>query len=98
MRQEIKNKRILIKPQLQDFDKTKSCHITAEQFRRVLKECNILPPSEELFQVLIRKYFDKGNMREINYLNFCHDIDKPEDLFKPYVPKNPVEEKSYAQG
>jgi hypothetical protein len=37
IRTEITNKRILIKPQLQDYDRTKSCHITAEQFRRVMK-------------------------------------------------------------
>lgn len=30
IRTEITNKRILIKPQLQDYDRTKSCHITAE--------------------------------------------------------------------
>lgn len=55
-----------------------------------------MPPSEELFQVLIRKYFDKGNMREINYLNYCADIDKPEDLFKPYNAKHPVPDQSMA--
>ena len=68
MRLQIKNNRILIKPQFQDFDKTKNCHITAEQFRRVLKECNLLPPSEDLFQILIRKYLDKSNVREVNYV------------------------------
>ena len=30
MRTEIAFKRILIKPQFQDYDRTKSCHITAE--------------------------------------------------------------------
>ena len=98
MREEIKHNRILIKPQFQDFDTTKSCHITAEQFRRVLKECSILPPSEALFQVLVRKYFDKGNMREVNYVNFCQDIDRPADLFKPYVAKKEVKEKTYMPG
>lgn len=37
-------------------------------------------------------------MREINYLQFCHDIDKPEDLWKPYIAKNPVEDKGMEQG
>ena len=36
------------------------------------------------------------NMREINYLQFCHDIDRPEDLWKPYIAKNPVEDKGMA--
>lgn len=89
---EIINKRILIKPQLQDYDRTNSCHITAEQFRRVMKELNLIPPSEELFQLLIRKYLDKGNIREINYFAFCADIDKPENIFPQYIPKNPKPE------
>ena len=46
---EVVNKRILIKPQFQDYDRTNSCHITAEQFRRVLKELALIPPSEDLF-------------------------------------------------
>jgi len=57
-----------------------------------LKELNLIPPEEQLFQILLRKYFDKGNIREINYFKFCADIDKPEDMFVQYTPKNPVEE------
>ena len=63
-----------------------------------MKECNILPPSEQLFQILIRGYFDKGNVRELNYFRFCQDIDRPEDLFKPYVAKNPGNDATYAPG
>jgi len=98
IRTEIKNKRILIKPQLEDYDRTKSCHITAEQFRRVLKELKLIPPDESMFQLLLRKYFDKGNVREINYFKFCADIDRPEDIFPQYVPKNPSQEERYLQG
>ena len=78
---EIINKRIMIKPQFQDYDRTNSCHVTAEQFRRVMKELKLIPPSEDLYQLLIRKYFDKSNIREINYFKFIADIDKPEDIF-----------------
>lgn len=92
IRTEIMNKRILIKPQLQDYDRTKSCHITAEQFRRVMKQLSLIPPTEELFQLLLRKYLDKGNIREINYFMFCADIDKPEDIFPVYTAKNPKPE------
>ena len=92
IRTEIANKRILIKPSLQDYDRTKSCHITVEQFRRTLKELKIIPEAEGLFQLLIRKYLDKGNIREINYFKFCADIDRPQDIFPAYVPKNPVAE------
>jgi hypothetical protein len=57
-----------------------------------------MPPSEDLYQILVRKYFDKGNIREINYFEFCADIDKPEDLFKPYVAKNPTNDTNMAHG
>jgi len=46
-----------------------------------MKELKLIPPSEELYQLLIRKYFDKSNIREINYFKFIADIDKPEDIF-----------------
>ena len=51
-----------------------------------------------MFQVLIRKYFDKGNVREVNYVNFCQDIDRPEDLFSGYVPKHPQPDQGMAAG
>ena len=57
-----------------------------------MKELNLIPPKEELFQILIRKYLDKGNIREINYFKFCADIDRPEDIFVQYEDKHPVEE------
>ena len=95
---EIMNKRILIKPQFQDYDRTNSCHVTAEQFRRVLKELKLIPPNEDQYQLLVRKYFDKGNIREVNYFKFCHDIDHPKDMFPQYVPKKAVEEKPFYHG
>jgi len=95
---EIKNKRILIKPQFEDYDRTKCCHITVEQFRRVLKELKLIPPQEDLFQLLTRKYLDKGNIREINYFKFCADIDRPEDIFPRYVAKNPKKEEIFFLG
>lgn len=95
---EIMNKRILIKPQFQDYDRTNSCHVTAEQFRRVMKELKLIPPNEASYQLLVRKYFDKGNIREVNYFKFCHDIDHPKDMFPQYVPKKAVEEKPFYHG
>lgn len=92
IRSEITNKRILIKPQFQGYDKTRCSHITAEQFRRVLKELRLIPPTEPLFQLLLRKYFDLGNIREVNYVKFCHDVDHPEDIFPEYVAKHPKQE------
>ena len=92
IKSEIVHKRILIKPQFQDYDRTNSCHVTGEQFRRVLKELKLIPPTEDLYQLLLRKYFDKGNIREVNYFKFCADIDRPQDIFPEYVAKNPKPE------
>jgi hypothetical protein len=47
-----------------------------------------MPPSEQVFELMIRKYFDKGNTREVNYFTFCGDVDRPEDMFPGYMPKN----------
>ena len=93
IRNEIKFKRVLIKPQFQDYDRTKNCHVTTEQFRRVLKELRLIPPSEDLFQLLVRKYLDMSNIREVNYFKFCADIDRPQDIFPEYVAKNPKPER-----
>ena len=82
----------MLKPTFQDFDKAKCCHITKDQFFRGLKKLNLFPASPELSELIARKYFDRGNMREINYLGFCADVDKPEDMFPEYVAKNPVVE------
>ena len=79
--------RILLKPSFQDFDKSKCCHVTDQQFARVLKNLNIFPGNEQVFQLVLRKYFDKGNTREVNYFSFCADVDRPEDMFPGYVSK-----------
>ena len=85
--------RILLKPTFMDFDRAKSQHISAPQFLRVMKTLNIMPPTDEVFDLIIRKYCDKGTTKEVNYYHFCKDVDRPEDMFPPYVPKKPVAEK-----
>ena len=49
-----------------------------------------LMPPEYIFELICKRYFDKGNTREVNYVKFCHDVDKPEDMFEgqqlPHVP------------
>ena len=64
----------------------------------MLKELKIIPPTEGLYQLLLRKYFDKGNVREVNYFKFCADIDRPQDMFPEYVAKNPKPETVFALG
>jgi len=81
MRRVIVSNRVLLKPSFQDFDRTKSCHVTAEQFQRVLKNLGIRPEKQQVFDLIIRKYLDKGNTREVNYFSFCADVDRPEDMF-----------------
>lgn len=49
-----------------------------------------MPASEHVSSLIVRKYFDKGNTREVNYFLFCGDVDRPEDMFPGYVSKNPV--------
>lgn len=52
-----------------------------------MKNLNIMPPSDRVFELIIRKYFDKGNTKEVNYFQFCADVDRPEDMFPGYTPK-----------
>jgi hypothetical protein len=82
MRRIIVSNRVLLKPSFQDFDRTKSCHVTADQFQRVLKNLGIRPEKQQVFDLIIRKYLDKGNTREVNYFSFCADVDRPEDMFQ----------------
>jgi len=41
-------------------------------------------PTEDHLRVILKRYLDKGNMEEVNYMDFCKDADKPEDIFTPY--------------
>lgn len=81
MRRLIVSNRILLKPSFQDFDRTKSCHVTDQQFQRVLKNLGLQPGSDQVLNLITRKYLDKGNSREVNYFSFCADVDRPEDMF-----------------
>ena len=82
--------RILLKPGFADFDRSKSQHITAQQFLRVMKNLNIMPPSDTMFDLITRHYCDRGNTKEINYFHFCKDVDRPEDMFPAYQAKRPT--------
>lgn len=67
MRKTVVANRILLKPSFQDFDRSKCCHVTDQQFSRVLKNLNIIPSNDRVFELILRKYFDKGNTKEVNY-------------------------------
>ena len=76
----VKNKRIHLKPVFQDYDITKNGHVTKDQFLRVLDLLRITAP-QLIVQKLLRRYMDKGNVDEVNYVDFCEDIDGAEQLF-----------------
>lgn len=76
----IQNKRMNIKPMYQDFDITKNGHVSKMQFVRVLAQLGINAP-DNLMHLVLKRYMDKGNVEEVNYVDFCNDIDTPEDMF-----------------
>jgi Ca2+-binding EF-hand superfamily protein len=76
----IQNRRINLKPMFQDFDITKNGHVTKMQFLRVLAQLGIYAP-ENILSLLLKRYMDKGNADEVNYVDFCNDVDRPEDMF-----------------
>ena len=47
---------------------------------------------------MLRKYLDKTNVREVNYVAFCADIDKIDDIVIPYQPKHPEGPKTQLLG
>lgn len=36
-------------------------------------------PAKEFVNILLKKYTDKGNLDEVNYYDFCKDVDLYED-------------------
>lgn len=63
-----------------------------------MKNLNIMPPSDEMFDLIIRRYCDRGNTKEVNYYNFCKDVDRPEDMFPVYMAKRPQADKAVKLG
>lgn len=92
LHQQVCSNRILLKPTFADFDRSKSQHISTPQFLRVMKTLNIMPPSDEIFDLMIRKYCDKDSIKEVNYFHFCKDVDRAEDMFPAYCAKRPTAE------
>ena len=45
--------------------------------------------------MIIRKYLDKGNNREVNYFSFCADVDRPEDMFPSLASKDAAKPASH---
>jgi len=47
---------------------------------------------------MIRKYCDKDTVKEVNYYNFCKDVDRAEDMFPQYIAKKPQPEQFTIHG
>lgn len=63
-----------------DFDITQNQHVTNYQFLRTLA-MNGLTCKEEVMNMILKHYCDKGNADEVNYFDFCNDVDSPESIF-----------------
>ena len=98
MNNKIKAERILLKPAFMDFDRSQQLHITQHQFLRVLKQLSLMPTDQDTFDLLIRKYCDRGTTAEVNYWKFCLDLDRPEDIFPGYTPKHAPQNTHYFPG
>lgn len=65
-----------MKPLFEDFDITKIGYVTKNQFTRILKQFDFVPKNDRLFNLLLKKYMDRGNLNEVNYYQFIQDVDK----------------------
>lgn len=74
----IKNRRVLLKPTFQDFDKTQVGCVSKNQFLRILNQFGLFPDNEAL-NLLLKRYTDRGNLDEVNYYDFCKDVDLYDD-------------------
>ncbi len=54
--------------------------MTKQQFLRVLDLLKIAAP-DAVTQALLRRYMDKGNVDEVNYVDFCEAVDGSHALF-----------------
>ena len=54
---------------------------TRSQFLRVLYQFDIYP-SDDYLNVLLKCYTDNGNLNEVNYYEFCKDVDGQDEYTK----------------
>ena len=70
----IVSNRCHVKPHFQDFDITKTGYVTKNQFLRILAQFGLYPSQRDT-NLLLKHYMDKGNLHEVNYYDFCRDIE-----------------------
>lgn len=79
-REAIKTQRMHMKPVFKDFDINWNGHVSKHQFLRVLNTLRLSCP-ENMTQQLLRRYMDKGNVDEVNYVDFCEEVDGSDQLY-----------------
>jgi len=77
VRARVKECRVPVKDKLQDFDRQRQGHVTFDQFARSLQMIN-LPINMDEITLLAKKYCDRGNTRDVNYMEFCSTCDPPD--------------------
>lgn len=50
----------------------------------MLTGLGLLPP-EPYFTLLVRRYIDNGNVKEINYVVFCDDVDNVSEMLETVI-------------
>lgn len=68
--------KIYLKSNFKDFDSLNKGHISDTQFFRVLHMCLHKEISKFSNPLIIRKYLDKDNLKEINYFIFLKDLEE----------------------
>jgi Ca2+-binding EF-hand superfamily protein len=72
--------RFNMKPFFQAFDVTQCGYVSKTQFTRVLSQVG-LKPTEDTLNFILKYYMNKGNLDEVNYVDFVNDVDKPEAIY-----------------
>ena len=60
IKKDIKDRRILLRPHFQDFDRVRNGYVTKSQFLRVLNAF-MIEPTNEYINILLKRYVDKGS-------------------------------------
>lgn len=76
----VQTQRFHMKPFFQAFDTTQSGFVSKWQFGRVLAQVG-LKPTQETMNILLKYYMNKGNLDEVNYVDFVNDVDRPDDIY-----------------
>jgi len=72
----ISQKRILLKPAFEDFDRCRKGYVTCNQFSRILSSMNLVLDKQSM-SALHATYCDQGNHREFNWWKFLKAVDPP---------------------